>query len=121
MCFFSGDLQPLDASGLINLEPPQQPVIMKNKRKSPKNEATLTAPSKKNKRNSKKKQADSSSVTSELNKNGNENPNLPDSSLKHLGEVNDEEISPDTESVGGVTENWSDQQTIKVKVLYNCE
>ena len=40
---------------------------------------------------------------------------MPDSSLKHLGEVNDEE-SPDTESVGGVTENWSDQQTIKVKV-----
>jgi hypothetical protein len=25
-----GDLQPLDASGLINLEPPQQPVIMVN-------------------------------------------------------------------------------------------
>jgi len=110
-----GDLQPLDASGLINLEPPQQPVIMKNKRKSPKNnEATTLTATKKNKRSSKKKQADSSSVT-DLNKNGNENPNLPDSSLKHLGEVNDEEISPDTESVGGVTENWSDQQTIKVK------
>lgn len=93
---------------------------MKNKRKSPKNnEATTLTATKKNKRSSKKKQADSSSVT-DLNKNGNENPNLPDSSLKHLGEVNDEEISPDTESVGGVTENWSDQQTIKVKVPKFC-
>ena len=72
---------------------------MKNKRKSPKNNEA-----KKNKR--KKKE------TVEL-KNGGDN--LPDSSLKPLGEVNDEE-SPDTESVGGVTENWSDQQTIKVKV-----
>ena len=75
---------------------------MKNKRKSPKNNEA-----KKNKR--KKKE------TVEL-KNGGDN--LPDSSLKHFGEVNDEE-SPDTESVGGVTENWSDQQTIKVKVNSN--
>ena len=103
----------MDASGLINLEPPQQPVIMKNKRKSPKssaNETTLTSAAKKNKRSGSSKKKESSV---ELNKNGG--VEMPDSSLKHLGEVNDEE-SPDTESVGGVTENWSDQQTIKVKV-----
>ena len=101
--YFSGDLQPLDASGLIHIEPPQQPVLMKNKRKSPKsNEA------KKNKR----KKKDNAEL-----KNGGDN--MPDSSLnKHLGEVIDEE-SLDTESVGGVTENWSDQQTIKVKVKHN--
>ena len=46
-------------------------------------------------------------------KNGGDT--LPDSSLKQSSEVHDDE-SPDAESVGGVTENWSDQQTIKVKV-----
>ena len=41
---------------------------------------------------------------------------MPDSSnIKHLGEIHDEE-EEGANGVGGVTENWSDQQTIKVKV-----
>jgi len=43
---------------------------------------------------------------------------MPDSSnIKHLGEVHDDELGDqvDGNGVGGITENWSDQQTIKVK------
>jgi len=42
---------------------------------------------------------------------------MPDSSnIKHLGEIHEDDADEGTNGVGGVTaENWSDQQTIKVK------
>lgn len=125
-----GDLQPLDASGLINLEPPQQPVMAPSvkpltakKRKSPakaNGEAAASTPKAKKQRKSKK-------PFEELRResNGEAAPAAPDSSLnhlKHFGEVNDDDLDGNSNSdglgVGGVTENWSDQQTMKVKVLF---
>merc|ERR1711936_1412697 len=98
-----GDLQPLDASGLINLEPPQQPVLastsinppvitVKNSRKRPgvnsnqnlKN--TNTSASEKNKKRRSKKPFEELRRDSSISANG-DSP-MPDSSnIKHLGEI----------------------------------
>ena len=141
-----GDLQPLDASGLINLEPPQQPVLacstsivnsappnistvsasnVKNSRKRPTNNQNLknssTNPSSsdhnnKNKKRRSKKPFEELRRDSSISANG-DSP-MPDSSnIKHLGEIHEDDADEGTNGVGGVTaENWSDQQTIKVKV-----
>jgi len=168
-----GDLQPLDASGLINLEPPQQPVIMvnntvasagsnKKKRSSGstaaasnsgalnkaapnggQNGALNTAASTGNnenkpasaskKRRTKKPFEELRRPVSQHNHSGNEGHQpqngdqgqhqAPDSSgsIKHLAmEVHDAnaddlEDHVNGNGVGGIAENWSDQQTIKVK------
>lgn len=115
-----GDLQPLDASGLINLEPPQQPVLLnkaKKRQNAPKNnEAKINK-----KRKTKKPFEELRQIKQE--QNGNEQNSVPDSSnIKHLGEVHDEDLGDqDGNGVGGITENWSDQQTIKVKVIKSTQ
>ena len=176
-----GDLQPLDASGLINLEPPQQPVIMVNNTVSA--VASATASNKKKRSSAsmaasnaaavaavaqaaatasktlnggqngaQASVASTASVASE-NKNGGagvsankkrktkkpfeelrrpvnngcEQPQnggehqhaTPDSSghgIKQENEHEDLADHVDGNGVGGIAENWSDQQTIKVKV-----
>lgn len=168
-----GDLQPLDASGLINLEPPQQPVIMvnntvasaasnKKKRSSGstaaasnsgalnkaapnggQNGALNTAASTGNnenkpasaskKRRTKKPFEELRRPVSQHNHSGNEGHQpqngdqgqhqAPDSSgsIKHLAmdvhdaNTDDLEDHVNGNGVGGIAENWSDQQTIKVK------
>ena len=132
-----GDLQPLDASGLINLEPPQQPILasssinppvitvssnVKNSRKRPNNQNLKNNPStstsdnnKTQKKRRSKKPFEELRRDSSISANG-ESP-MPDSSnIKHLGEIHEDDADEGTNGVGGVTENWSDQQTIKVKV-----
>ena len=178
-----GDLQPLDASGLINLEPPQQPVIMVNNTVSA--VASATASNKKKRSSAsmaasnaaavaavaqaaatasktlnggqngaQASVASTASVASE-NKNGGagvsankkrktkkpfeelrrpvnngcEQPQnggehqhaTPDSSghgIKQENEHEDLADHVDGNGVGGIAENWSDQQTIKVKVSW---
>ena len=144
-----GDLQPLDASGLINIEPPQQPVLAapstsqhinppvmppphnnnKKKRPLPATTSSSSSAAASNVKNpaaaeNKNKKRKSKKPFEELRRDSSNAANgdstMPDSSnnIKHLGEIHDgggdEEES--TNGVGGVTENWSDQQTIKVKV-----
>ena len=128
-----GDLQPLDASGLINLEPPQQPVLMVNhgtkKRRSTAAKTGGEAAANKAKRRKSKKpfeelrRPNMTTLLDQPSQNGEQNTvqqaAMPDSSnIKHLGEVHDNELGDqvDGNGVGGITENWSDQQTIKVKV-----
>jgi hypothetical protein len=63
----------------------------------------------------------SSLMAEQANHNGSEQNVMatPDTSsnIKHLGEVHDDDLNEtvDGNGVGGITENWSDQQTIKVK------
>ena len=171
-----GDLQPLDASGLINLEPPQQPVIMVNNTVS----VASSAAGNKKKRSSAAASQSNAAAANKTTVSGNQNgataseaavdnkpvsaskkrktkkpfeelrrPSAvhnnsgsgdlypqngdqtaaPDSSapgggasnqIKQLGEMHDNDADMpdqvDGNGVGGIAENWSDQQTIKVKV-----
>lgn len=115
-----GDLQPLDASGLINLEPPQQPVIMVNNKKK-RNSPVSKADKDKNAVSAPKKRKSKKPFEELRTNHQNGEQAAPDSSnIKHLGEdVEGSDLADqvDGNGVGGITENWSDQQTIKVKVL----
>ena len=106
----------------INIEPPQQPVLAStsinppimpaNKKRRP---APLKNATEKNKKRKSKKPFEE--LRRDSNAANGESP-MPDSSnIKHLGEIHDEE-EEGANGVGGVTENWSDQQTIKVKVNF---
>ena len=128
-----GDLQPLDASGLINLEPPQQPVIMVNNQGQPANKKKRASPAtnkntvsptteavskaKKPRKTKKPFEELRRPLENATPQNGEQ---VPDSSnIKHLGDVHETDEIPDQvdgNGVGGIAENWSDQQTIKVKV-----
>jgi hypothetical protein len=128
-----GDLQPLEASGLhlLGVEPPQQHVVAAQvpthhtvkKRRAPQRKNVEGGKGEK-KRKSKKPFEDirnGGDLTASLA------ASIPDSSNNHLGEVqhdHDDVLGQDGSGTvpgengngGSITENWSDQRTMKAKV-----